>query len=490
MFFTNTFTKTNNRINRAWRGLACGALLALALLGLGCGPQKAAQTNLPAAVAEAVPQSWREPTGDLPFSDHLLQVIDEPALTALIDEALAENPGLAATALRLEAAGVLVKQARAQDLPRLDAGFEAGRNNQTPDPLTGQNTTAGSLQPTVSFSWELDLWGRLADHRRAAQWQRDAQEADWIALKDALVVRGVQTWIAAVNSGRMVAVQERRLAMLAEVEAIQADRYRNGLAGYEEAAAAKTQNALARAEQHAQAENQRRALRELAILLGRPPQHSPDLPAQLPAIRLTQPALPAAVLLQRPDVRAALARLETARATADAARKAQYPNLKLSSQVFRQSAQLSGLGAAETGWNLLGSLFQPILDHGALAYAARAQRLEADAAVFDVYDIVLRALGEVENALDRERSLTAQMDALAVAEQEARRNSAFFEARYRDGLDSLQSWLIAQEQEISIAMQREALQAAHLVNRIDLALAAGLGEDTRPWLARTGETHD
>ena len=459
--------------------------LALALAVCGCAAHREADLELPTEVRTELPQTWREPAGDLPVSDALLDLIADERLAALIEEALANNPNLAATALRLEASGLLARVTRARHLPRVDAGFEATRDNRSLDPETGGTRTANSLRPALSFSWELDLWGRLADERRAADTGYQAQEADWLALRDALAARIIQAWVTVVAERRAVAVQERRLALLAEVEDMWRARYRNGLASYDELATAKTQTALAQSDRDAQQNAVRQSERRLEVLLGRVPRTEIPGATELPEIGATGLDVPATVLLHRPDIRAALARLASARATASAADKARYPQLRLSGQVFREAARLDGLGSAATGWNLLGSLFQPLFDGGALALNARAEANLADAALMDLYEHVLRALEEVENALDRERTLTAQIESLDTALGEAHRSSAFFEKRYREGLDSLQSLLIAREQEISVRLQWENLQATRLVNRIDLALAAGLGTETRPWVGVT-----
>lgn len=456
---------------------------AMALLSLGCAPHQPAVLTPPAAMAAAVPPAWPEQLAFNELVIDLRRCFDDPALAVFIDQTLAANPDLAATALRLQAAGLLTRAAAVGDRPRLDGSLESGRNNQQLDVVTGETTLATLIQPTLSLSWELDLWGKLADRRHGETMRLAAQAADYAALRDALIARVIQAWLNAGLQQRLLQVEQQRLAMLTDIEAIHRERYRNGLARFDEAASARVAVALARAAIETRRGQLQQARRDLAVLSGRPSLQSPEAPHAPAPIRLAAPPLPAEVLLRRPDVRAAMVRVEAARAGAAVADKNRYPSLKLSGQVFRQGATLSALGGAGTGWNLLGALFQPLLDHGALAKAARAEHLEAEAVVHDLYATLWRALHEVTQALEQERFLVRQIEETLLAEAEAARSSAFYAARYRQGLDPLPFLLRAREQEIEVAIQRESLMVAHWMNRLELVLAAGLGEAARPWLA-------
>jgi len=109
---------------------------------------------------------------------HWWQAFQDPALDQLIQQALEKNNDLAVAALK-------VRQAR------LNAGLTA--TNLTPDvsaslsaekQTTGQQTSADNSNNTttygtaLSLSYELDLWGKLADERAAANFEAEATEQD------------------------------------------------------------------------------------------------------------------------------------------------------------------------------------------------------------------------------------------------------------------------------------------------------------------------
>ena len=69
------------------------------------------------------------------------------------------------------------------------------------------------------------------------------------------------------------------------------------------------------------------------------------------------------------------------------------------------------------------------------------------------------------------------------------RSSQYYGRRYRQGLDNLQSLLIAREQEVSLKLRRSEIGAQRLLNRIDLALALGVGLEQTSTSSLKGSRH-
>ncbi len=81
----------------------------------------------------------------------------------------------------------------------------------------------------------------------------------------------------------------------------------------------------------------------------------------------------------------------------------------------------------------------------------------------------------VEDSLDLDRELAVQSTALESAVRESKSSSDYFAERYRLGLDSIQNLLIAKEQEMLVKIRLNQVAFQRLSNRIDLALALGIG---------------
>ncbi len=432
----------------------------------------------PARLADDIPTHWQEKVEieTLPITTDLLGMIGkERKFRQLVEEALDNNPDLRATALRLKAEGYLLSGPRSEMLPKLDAGFSVGRNNQDYNYDTMERETTTAYKPYANISWELDVWGRLADQYRGTKYGVAAKAQDYSQARDALAARVVQAWITQLANRRALAIEEERLSVLERIENILISRYKDGIGTLDDYSTAASRTQIAKADLSVQRTELAKSVRSLEILLGRYPEGKLVSDISWPTMNLPHIEAPATVLANRPDIRAGLARVESAYNFARAADKARLPGLSLSGELFRTGARLSDIGSATTYWGLLGSVFQPVFQGGKLRDEARSQHAQADAAVLDLHVIVLRALSEVENALTLERALAVQAKVLELAVEESEKSSTYFSDRYRQGLDNIQSLLIAKEQAISARIRLNQTMADRLSNRIDLALAVGAG---------------
>ena len=454
---------------------ACTILLS------GCASTKhKPRVRLP----EDIPSAWQAGINDdqkFPITSSLIDLIgEEQLLRQLIDEAMENNPNLKATALRLKAAGYMTSTQRSRLLPQINAEFSKGRNNQgiNMDGVnveTDMQTTTDSHQLSLGMSWELDIWGRLANEYAASKQAVFAQECEYLHIRDALAARVIQAWIEQITIRRSLSIEKERVTVLQRIEIVLVERYKCGLGNLDELSTAKSRTEIAKADLSALNASLFQATRKLEVLLGRYPRGELFSDADLPVIIPPPVTTPATVLFNRPDIQAALARMESAVNLSNAADKAILPNLSLSGQVFKQAANLNSLGSATGYWSILGSLFQPLFEGGRIIGEARARRTEADAALMELHEAVLNALKEVEDAFGNERNLAAQSQALKIAAHESEKSSRYYEERYRQGLDTIQSLLSAREQEMSVRIRRNEVMAGRLANRVDLALALGVG---------------
>ena len=157
-------------------------------------------------------------------------------LDSLVDEALLKNFNLQAAAASLDAAVAQAKIAGASRFPQLNAGMTASRVKQnfiglpipfvTEKVLTSTNTI---YSPSLNFSWELDLWGRIRSGQSAALADVEASQAELAGAKLSVTAQVVKTWFAAIESRRQVElVRATAESYRLSSEQIQ-DRYERGL---------------------------------------------------------------------------------------------------------------------------------------------------------------------------------------------------------------------------------------------------------------------
>jgi outer membrane protein TolC len=315
----------------------------------------------------------------------------------------------------------------------------------------------------------------LSDAYAASKYTVVTQAYEYRNARDALAARVIQRWIEQAAIQTSLAIEEKRVTVLQRISSVLVERYRNGIGNLDELSAARSRMEIARADLSGRRAERLRALRDLEVLLGRYPRGELLPRGELPKVHIPPIDVPASILLKRPDVRAAIARYQAARLQARSAAKALLPKLSFTGDLFKESARFSSLGGATTFWSAIGSLFQPLFEGGRIINASRAQREQARAALLDLHEEVLQAFKEVEDLVDRERNLERQIDALEIAVHESEKSSRYYDERYRQGIDSLQSLLIAREQEMAVNLRLNQVMAQRLRNRVDMAIALGAG---------------
>ena len=214
-----------------------------------------------------------------------------------MDRALARNTDVLIGAERLAAARERIRLSRAALLPSLDAVF--GLERSGPRPLGLTRTTAA--QPGLQFAYEVDLWGRLASLREAAELQFQASEAEQQTLR-ALAATVAQGYVALLSLDRQLLLTHETVRSRRAALAVAEDRSRMGYTSELEQTQARSEYEAA-AQLVPQLEQaileQEHALRRLTDDPPGPVPRGTLAALQAPAV---PGSLPSALLRQRPDL--------------------------------------------------------------------------------------------------------------------------------------------------------------------------------------------
>lgn len=415
-----------------------------------------------------------------------LQSLGDPQLTALVSEALAHQRDIQTGIATVQRSRALADAARAPRFPTANGVVSA---------TAGQSITPGigavrsrSIAFTIPISYEVDLFGRYAREHRAAEAQAEAAEEDLAALSITVASEVADAWFD------LTAIGERRRALEAQRE-IQARvltmveaRVRQGLAPPVDAISqsellATTDASLALLT----SEREVQALR-LAVLLGRSPTHAsfeaPERLPELPAI--AESGVSAASLASRPDVRAALLRLEAADDLVTAAVRAQLPVLRLGATPGYQILHAERAGTSQTTqgftWNVNATLTVPIFD-GLRAHATvQDRRAQVEVQLRQYEQLLYEASTEVESAVTLDRQARLQLEQLTAVRDATRRTREAVEASYRQGLVDYVRVLLAMRDELNAEASFLDSQRALLTYRMQLyrALGGDLGLEATP----------
>lgn len=421
-----------------------------------------------AADPDDAPEPWWRTFGDA-------------GLDAAVDVALAENLDLRQAWSRLRQAAAEAVIAGAAREPALDATGSAAltrlgdRVPELPPDGSPGNRWDERYALGLALSWELDLWGRLASRAEAARLRAAATRAD---VSDAalLVAAGVvEAWFDVQEQRALLVLLEDQLETSRTLLELTELRFSLG-EGSSVAVLQQRQQVAATESQLPVARGQLAAARHrLALLLGRPPGDLgplepagvlPELPP-LPAL-----AAPGDLLVRRPDVRAAFARLDAADRDVAEAVADRLPRLTLGLSYDWTTAALGAAFQRDVA-TIAASAVAPLLDGGRREAEVERRRAVLQSRLDAVGATVLVALREVEDALARERHQRELLRRRARQLELARATLDETRSRYANGLGDYIDVIVA-VQSLQDLERRVLGERAELVtNRARLHRALG-----------------
>lgn len=445
-----------NPLSRSWGGYL---LLPLVMLQAGCFSKRAGysvpEVPLPAQYRNSLVNPPAKPSAAEPGSPDV--AIEPPPpplppdsgaglvewwhafgsdeLEGLIDRGMANNADVRMATLRILQAKARADQAGAGRLPSISmplvsaTQYPASGTTVGTAPTangsssgTGSNTSQDTLQAYVRGDYRLDVWGEQSALMESAglqlwraSFERDNTKrvmaatlasyyVEYIALNDRLrVAKETETVLAAT----LATIEKRVAAGDATLSELEQQR----------AAVFSLRSSIPSMEQQREDD-----INSIAFLVGTVPGGLSLSEGGLDSLTLPQavPGLPSSLLLRRPDVRMAEARMLAADADLDVARARILPPVDLSAQMGYSSLTLSQLFLPQAlFWNTVTNLTVNIFDAGKRSnekvYNQAVQEEMVEAYVRTIY----QAMREVEGALASirlaEKRLIAQRETIGAA---------------------------------------------------------------------------
>jgi len=457
-----------------------GLLAATALSACATLPPAAPGRVAKAPQAYAAAQALAAPARDWP-ADAWWTAYGDPQLNALMAEALAGAPDLAAAQARVRKAEAATERSRLLPALTANAGVQEMKQSYNlgiPRQFVPQGYNDYG-RVTLDFHWELDFWGKNRAAVAAAVSDARAAQAD---AAEARLMLSTNLAAAYADLARLYAerdVAERAVAVQGETSKLVADRVANGLDTLGEQREAEANPLQARADLAAIDEQIALTRNRLAALAGAGPDRGLALtrPPRAALKPLGVPAQLAANLIgRRPDVTAARWRAEAAASRIHQARAAFYPDVNLAAFVGVQSLFLSKLAASGSDIGSVGpAVSLPIFDGGRLKAGLRGAEADRDAAVASYDAAVTEAFRQVADVVAASRALASQIAdsraALAASEDAYR----IARLRYQGGLSTYPAVLLAEQQVLQRRRTVADLDARAFALDVQLVRALGGG---------------
>jgi NodT family efflux transporter outer membrane factor (OMF) lipoprotein len=415
-------------------------------------------------------------------------------LTDLMEQAQAANLDIAAAVARIIEADANARIAGAALLPNANLTASAthskpstaggGSSSSSGGIISSSNGSNGSnissggrggggagefsiYNVALNASYVVDFWGRNRDLLRAAEFSASAGRFDREVVALTTLVSVANTYFLVLEAQDLLRITDKNLKATEGILKLIQDRFNNGTAAALDVAQQASLVAIVRASIPPLVQQVEQNRAALALLVGRVPEHiriGGGSMYRLAVPRVT-PGLPSELLVRRPDVREAEAKLAGADANVAAARAAFFPTIQLTAQGGFQSLALATLfGPGAAFYTVASTLTQPIFDGGTLLGQLDLQKGTREELLQDYRKAVISAFTDVEKALVAVQQMTRQEQLQRDAVRESRRAFELSEERLRAGTIDIvtlfqieQTWI---QQEITLAQVRFArLQA-------------------------------
>lgn len=412
-------------------------------------------------------------------------VFGDATLSQLEERALRDNPNVRAAAQRLVQAQAQLGVTRASQLPTV--GVSAGVSNsrtsaETPMGVTfgGRSIKGNEFTVGASFSYELDLWGRVRRAVEAADAQALAAQDDRDGVMLLLSSQVATTYWQLRGLDADIAILNDALATRRESQQLVEARFNAGLSNELDVSRTRIERANAEADIQ-EAQRQRNTLEHaLAVLVGASPSQ-PVLAAGTGAALPQPPAipvgLPASLLGQRPDLAASVATLKAFNAQVGVAEGAYYPSVSLTGNFGYASQTLSNLAQGSARQFSFGplALSLPVFEGGRIEANVKLAKARYDEAVANHEGRLLTALREVEDALSDVQQRQKQGDVQVQAQQAAARAVQVAQARYDRGVSTYLDVTDAQRSALAADRAAAQIRTQRLLAAVSVARALGGG---------------
>jgi len=401
--------------------------------------------------------------------DHWWEDFNNTELNALMQRAFTDNFTIQSAWARLDQTNATAIKAGADLYPQASLNASAGSARL-------QDSTRDDYSSVLAANYEVDLWGRVRSEKTAVHFDAVASRYDLEAAAMTVAAESARLWIEILEQRAQKILLEQQLhANQVYLELVEL-RFQKAMVSALDIFQQKQAVHRILAQIPLVEARLRTSHNELALLVGATSSSQvkissdrlPDLPP------LPQTGLPLELIKNRPDVRAALMRLQAADWKMAVAQADRLPALRLTARAGYENNDFSALF---DNWlvNVVANLAAPLFDgHRRLAEVKRSQAVVAERLI-QYKQTLLTAAMEVQNALVREFKQGEHIRSLEKQTQFTKQALELARQRYLKGLSDYLPVLTALTSADSLEADMIRSKREMLIYRINLYRALGGG---------------
>ena len=439
----------------------------------------ATQEPLPSAYKE-IPAHYKNSEGwdiarprDAMLRGEWWRIFNDPDLNALEEQLNINNQNIKEFFQNFMAARALIAEANSQLYPTLTANASWTKSRIPPlNPIT-------TILSTLEISWAPDVWGKVRNAIRSAQYSAQLSAGDLENEKLTEQATLATLYFQIRGQDTLQQLFNDTIVAFEKALAYNQVQYQTGIT--DRISVVEAQNTLENAEASATNIGVARAQFEhaIAVLLGRVASNF-SIPVR--TLHRSPPRIPVGVpsqlLERRPDVAAEERAMASANAEIGVAYAAYFPTFNLSSDAGFESQHFSNLfNAANRVWSIGPSASETIFDAG-LRTATVHQFIATYNADLAVYrQSVLTAFQQVEDALAQIRLYSKQLLQEQAAEKSAEEFLTLEMGRYQTGIDPYVDVVTAQTTLLTDQQNVITVRVLQMTSAVSLIEALGGGWD-------------
>ncbi|UOD34830.1 efflux transporter outer membrane subunit [Deferribacteraceae bacterium V6Fe1] len=361
-------------------------------------------------------------------------------LNQLIDYALKNNDNLLIAFEKINEASATFNLAKANLYPNTFAAGNASRTKVSEEvSSTGQSYTTNSFSISGGVSYEIDLFGKLKNQKKAQLALLLSQKSYADAVRIKLISDVAATYFELCAIDKQIEIEKKLIERYEESYNYRQKQYKYGLINELAVQQEKANLDGSKLSLEVLQENRKLLANVLSLLLGKSPSEifgsSYNICEKMPEPISIPPFIPSEVVEKRPDIIQAEENLKAANFAIGVAKAAYFPNISLTGALGLQSTDLTNLFQSSANfWNIGGSITTPIFDFGRIKANVKITDSKQKQALLNYIFTVKNAFKEILDAFISLESIQRQIEIQKTQIENFERILEIAEKQYKNGV--------------------------------------------------------
>ena len=414
--------------------------------------------------------------GDDVFADNdpiqnMFYMFDDQNLRLIMTTALKNNPDVLSVASRIRQARSEALIAGAELFPTVSIGADysyTGNNSSS----TG-STSKSNLNLSATFSWELDIFGRIDSEKKAASERVYAAENELVAARVSLLSDAAVYYFSIRSSAIRLNVYKKITENYNELLKVYRQQLEFGFVEASEVMKAENDflnayNSMKNLE--VELEKNKNAL--LVLTGGNDIGFDVFSEYTMPVPRLPHiESISAEAILNRPDVKVSINNYTAELYRTLGSRGALYPSVRISGSLGQIVASSTGVG--DLVWQIAGSISAPLLNRKELYESLNIQEESEKQARYTLTKTINTALSEIEDSVFQAGASENILANSRYVYNNTSETMTFIEGKYEYGLADIVEMLKSRNEVLNTKLSLYTSEYNNIVSSINLYKALG-----------------